>query len=229
MADQLRLWSCDLRPHGFSAAESERIRSVGAVVEEAAREVGLPAIVILAVIWVESRCQSQATSSAGAQGLMQLMPSTGAAVARSLGIEWVPTIPRTNVRVGATYLRRLADQISQDMSDSVPAWWTELGALLGREPTVIDAAWGAYFAGLRGLRSITRGSKTGAQVGRYVAAVEAAARKFSSVEAACQGVTAPTRRSGRSSGPITAAPSASGGGAVIALLVAAMMLSRGVL
>lgn len=77
-----------------------------ALVQEAATEYGVDAGLVKAVLMSESGGNPGATSSAGAMGLMQLMPGT----ARSLGVE-DPYDPRQNVFGGARYLRGLIDRL----------------------------------------------------------------------------------------------------------------------
>jgi soluble lytic murein transglycosylase-like protein len=76
-----------------------------------ARRAGFSPDFVLAVIRVESSGDPYAISSKGALGLMQLLPATGEAVARSLEIVWKgpETLfdPVTNVRLGVAYLARL--------------------------------------------------------------------------------------------------------------------------
>jgi soluble lytic murein transglycosylase-like protein len=67
----------------------------------AASDTGLPLALLTAVAQVESRFQPQATSSAGAQGLLQLMPTTAA----ELNLD--AQDPTSNVLAGARYLERL--------------------------------------------------------------------------------------------------------------------------
>jgi soluble lytic murein transglycosylase-like protein len=69
----------------------------------AASETGLPLALLTALAIVESDFDAQAVSSAGAQGLLQVMPET----ARLFGLD--PQEPRTNVLAGARYLRELLD------------------------------------------------------------------------------------------------------------------------
>ena len=64
---------------------------------------------VRAVIVVESGFDSNAVSSAGAQGLMQLMPAT----AKSYGVSDVFD-PQQNIRGGALYLRDLIDRYDED-------------------------------------------------------------------------------------------------------------------
>ena len=72
-----------------------------ALLAEAAEDAGLPPTLVLSVAKVESSFLSAAKSPKGAIGLMQLMPTTAAA----LGV--VPEDPRANAFGGAQYLRRL--------------------------------------------------------------------------------------------------------------------------
>jgi soluble lytic murein transglycosylase-like protein len=60
---------------------------------------------VKAIIKAESDFNPQAVSSAGAQGLMQLMPET----ARDLGVS-EPFDPRENILGGVRYFRGLLDQ-----------------------------------------------------------------------------------------------------------------------
>ncbi len=60
---------------------------------------------VRAVVQVESGYNPRAVSSKGAQGLMQLMPST----ARQLGVR-APFDPEENIRGGTSYLRQLLDR-----------------------------------------------------------------------------------------------------------------------
>jgi len=69
--------------------------------ELAARDTSLPLPLLLAVARVESQIDQDARSSRGAQGLLQVLPST----ARALGLD--ASLARTNVLAGARYLRQL--------------------------------------------------------------------------------------------------------------------------
>jgi soluble lytic murein transglycosylase-like protein len=62
---------------------------------------------IKAMVLVESGMNSRATSPAGAQGLMQLMPDT----ARSLGVQR-PYDPDENIFGGTRYIRKMLDRFS---------------------------------------------------------------------------------------------------------------------
>jgi hypothetical protein len=70
-----------------------------------ARQNGLQPKLVAAVIQTESAFRSNALSNKGAQGLMQLMPST----ARELGVRDVWD-PAENIRGGTVYLKRMLDR-----------------------------------------------------------------------------------------------------------------------
>ncbi len=76
-----------------------------------AKTTGLPVHWVYGLIRAESAWNANARSPVGARGLMQLMPATAAAVAKSLGVRVDPlTDPAHNIRLGTTYLsRRVAD------------------------------------------------------------------------------------------------------------------------
>lgn len=67
-------------------------------IQSAAAQAGISPALVAAVAWQESNFNPSATSSAGAEGLMQLMPATAA----GLGAD--PTDPRQNLAAGAKYL-----------------------------------------------------------------------------------------------------------------------------
>ena len=90
------------------------------------RRSGIDPLVLHAVIRQESRFQSDVLSSAGAVGLMQLMPRTAAETARK---EKMPKPgrkqllrPSVNVRLGAAYLSRLVKGYGGDYFRAVAAY-----------------------------------------------------------------------------------------------------------
>jgi soluble lytic murein transglycosylase-like protein len=86
-------------------------------IQEASRTYAVPVALIRAVIHVESAGDTRAVSPKGAQGLMQLMPATAAA----LGVR-DPFDPRENVLAGARYLRFLLDRLEGDVALSLAAY-----------------------------------------------------------------------------------------------------------
>ena len=75
-----------------------------------ARDRGLDPFVVAGLIRRESLFQPRAVSSAGAIGLMQVMPNTGRALAREAGVRnFAPELlkePEINVHLGTLYLRQ---------------------------------------------------------------------------------------------------------------------------
>ncbi|MGA9628867.1 MAG: transglycosylase SLT domain-containing protein [Candidatus Rickettsiella isopodorum] len=74
----------------------------------AARKTHLNSAWVWAIMRQESAFMWNAKSSAGALGLMQIMPSTGKQLARDLALRRVNLLdPEQNIRLGSTYLRQL--------------------------------------------------------------------------------------------------------------------------
>lgn len=74
-------------------------------IQGAAQQYGLDPNLLKAIIWQESRGQSNAVSHKGARGYMQLMPDT----AREMGVTDI-TDPRQNIFGGAKYFRQMLDR-----------------------------------------------------------------------------------------------------------------------
>lgn len=102
--------------------------SLRGMFESAATDAGVPPAMLYAVAKVESNLRTDALSSAGARGLLQVMPDT----ARALDLD--PDEPRSNVLAGARYLRQLLDRFDS----------TDLAlAAYNAGPTAVAAAGGA--------------------------------------------------------------------------------------
>ncbi|WP_428480669.1 lytic transglycosylase domain-containing protein [Roseomonas gilardii] len=84
--------------------------SHGAHIAEASQRFGIPELWIRAVLRAESAGDVRAVSSAGAMGLMQVMPDTwaGLRVRHRLGRD--PYQPRDNILAGTAYLREMWDR-----------------------------------------------------------------------------------------------------------------------
>ena len=84
------------------------------LVEDAARRARLDPRFVAAVVRQESGFQPMAVSSAGARGLLQIMPAVGAEWARRLSVRDYRSDrlfePELNLRLGAAYLRSLVDR-----------------------------------------------------------------------------------------------------------------------
>jgi soluble lytic murein transglycosylase-like protein len=107
-----------------------------------ARRAGFSPEFVMAVIRVESGGDPTAVSPKGALGLMQLLPSTGEAVARRIGVRWQgdSTLfdPVANVRLGVAYLDRLRESYG-DLSIALAAYnWgpTRVSQLLRRNQPI---------------------------------------------------------------------------------------------
>jgi soluble lytic murein transglycosylase-like protein len=82
----------------------------------AARDTRLPYALLVALGVRESRLNPVAHSHLGAQGLLQVLPST----ARDLRLD--PMVPRTNILAGARYLRRMLDRFGGDLDLALAAY-----------------------------------------------------------------------------------------------------------
>lgn len=91
--------------------------SVAAMVQAAAVQYGVDPNLALAVAQRESGLNPNATSSAGAQGVMQLMPATAA----SLGVT-NPYDPTQNINAGVRYLASLLSQYGGDTTKALAAY-----------------------------------------------------------------------------------------------------------
>ncbi|MBZ0106440.1 MAG: lytic transglycosylase domain-containing protein [Sulfuricella denitrificans] len=87
------------------------------IVEEVARTHGIDGALLHAVISVESHYNSQAVSSKGAAGLMQLMPATAKRYGVSDSLD-----PVQNLHGGAQYLRDLLTLFNSDLKLALAAY-----------------------------------------------------------------------------------------------------------
>ena len=83
-----------------------------AEVISASQKYGLESAFVFAVINVESSFDANATSSAGAKGLMQITTKTGEFIARRLNMPCDLYDAKTNIEFGCYYFRYLFDRFS---------------------------------------------------------------------------------------------------------------------
>jgi soluble lytic murein transglycosylase-like protein len=97
--------------YGQDVAEQTQPRAIeiSAHIAEAAKRFGVPESWIYAVMRVESAGRIGAVSSAGAMGLMQLMPGTWARQRTRFDLGADPFEPRDNIMAGTSYLREMYD------------------------------------------------------------------------------------------------------------------------
>ncbi len=96
--------------------ESES-QSMDAIFAEAASQYGVPLSLLKAMGKAESGFDANAVSPAGAQGVMQLMPST----AKALGVE-DPFDARSNIMGGAKYIAQKLRQYNGDVDLALAAY-----------------------------------------------------------------------------------------------------------
>ncbi len=124
------------------------------LIDKHAKEAGLSAALLRAVIRRESGFDPCAVSRAGAKGLMQLMPET----AEMLGVA-DPFDPEENLRGGSKFLKMLLDRYGGDLSLALGAYNAGPGRVdkLGRVPAIaetqeyVKAILGSLNAGLAGV------------------------------------------------------------------------------
>ena len=103
-ATQPLLAQTDVPEHAIAA------HPYAAQVTEASQRFGIPTTWIMAVMRVESAGDLRAVSSAGAMGLMQVMPDTWAGLRIRHGLGHDPFEPRDNILAGTAYLREMWDR-----------------------------------------------------------------------------------------------------------------------
>lgn len=108
-------------PQAVGASEAPKSAPAPAgmdeIMQRASRRYGVDAGLIKAVIKAESNFNPRAVSSAGAQGLMQLMPST----ARGLGVT-DSFDPEQNIMAGTRFLRDLLARYGGDVDSALAAY-----------------------------------------------------------------------------------------------------------
>lgn len=113
------LWSAGALDGPRELLAIERIRRLAPQIRAAAEEFGLDPYLVAGVVSAESSGRTDAVSSVGAMGLMQLRPATAAERAQRLGIEHfrdqdLVRDPALNLRLGCAYLDHLFGRFGRD-------------------------------------------------------------------------------------------------------------------
>ena len=114
------------------------------LVQKAAEDSGIPAAWIYSVMRKESAFKADAISSAGALGLLQMMPGTAAMTARAAGQPVPPAEslkdPAVNVPLGALHLREVLDKSEGRWQMALAAYNAGYRAVARwRPPSTMDA------------------------------------------------------------------------------------------
>lgn len=136
---------------------------------QASSKYNIPADMIGAVIWHESRGIPDVVSSAGAIGLMQLLPSTGAAMGATNLYD-----PQQNIDAGTKYLKYLSEYGGQkrDFHEILRGYWGGPGNMqnmaLDSYPTELEKMIPNELTGMSGtcttLNSVQDGNNSATQV-----------------------------------------------------------------
>lgn len=106
--------------------QPEMRQTIAQAVAEQSRIHGIRPGVLLSVILEESSFRTDAVSSKGAVGLMQVLPSTAQAMAAEMDLTWKDganlTDPELNIAVGTYYLRRLLEIYHGDLHLALAAY-----------------------------------------------------------------------------------------------------------
>ena len=103
--------------HLLNSQMRQKLAPFEPAIQKAARQSGLDANLIRAVIFAESSGNPRARSPRGALGLMQLMPDT----AREMGVT-NPLDPEENILGGTRYLRLLLDRFQGHLKKALAAY-----------------------------------------------------------------------------------------------------------
>jgi len=127
------------------------------ILEQAARDTGLPTDLVLAQAWAESSWRVDAVSAVGALGVLQLTPDTVDFVSKNLlhlDHDLDVLDPAANARMGTVYLKHLLEHTDGDLHQALMAYNQGLRSLYQDGP-VPDAQ--SYADAVLALRPVFTG------------------------------------------------------------------------
>ncbi|SDE53518.1 Transglycosylase SLT domain-containing protein [Salipiger thiooxidans] len=202
-ATQPLLAQTDVPDHAIAA------HPYAAHIAEASQRFGIPTTWIMAVMQAESAGDLRAVSSAGAMGLMQVMPDTWAGLRIRHGLGRDSYDPRDNIFAGTAYLREMWDRYGDVAAmlaayNAGPARYDEYR--LADRP--LPAETRAYVAALAPVLLGERPSGTAITAARLLDWREAALFISREEGASATDPVSPHRTVGSSLSPVPAAPRA---------------------
>ncbi|HJV34972.1 lytic transglycosylase domain-containing protein [Geomonas sp.] len=140
--------SGELVPVASAPIPSEGPTNLQAIIDKAARRYGVDGGLIKAVIKAESDFNPRAVSPVGAQGLMQLMPST----ARGLGVTDAFD-PEQNVMAGTRFLKDMLTRYGGNIDEALAAYNWGPGNVDRHGTDTLPRETRAYLGKVKGLYS----------------------------------------------------------------------------
>jgi len=107
-------------PPAARPASRDAVRSA---IDYWARSYGVDPALARALAWMESGFQPGLVSSAGARGVLQVLPSTRGYVEKQLIGHKVPRSTSGNIRIGVVYLRQLLREFHYNRTIALAAWY----------------------------------------------------------------------------------------------------------
>lgn len=132
-----------------TAAAATNTLAVRASIDKWAAQYGLDAQLVRALAWMESGFQQSAVSSVGAEGVMQLLPTTWEYVEDVLIGHKVEHTADGNVQVGVAYLGHLLKAFDGDEQRALAAWYQGEKAVRDNGPYAESKAFVADVLALR--------------------------------------------------------------------------------
>jgi peptidoglycan hydrolase-like protein with peptidoglycan-binding domain len=104
----------------ITTTPADRVRTL---LDYWAARYGVDRKLVRALAWMESGYQTDLTSSAGAWGVMQILPVTWSYVETVLIGAQVPRTASGNIRIGVVYIRQLLREFGGDERKALAAWY----------------------------------------------------------------------------------------------------------